>query len=114
MAEEVGFFALDDGQKLEAPIVITEGGIAIGGTAVPGIILDGEVYVDPVPTDPDQLRTVTVKFAAEGGVVLHRGLRLETAPDGRLQVRSPGVLAESSDGVGVGTPSPQPPGGLGA
>ncbi len=114
MAEEVGYFALDQGQKLDAPIVITEGGIAIGGTAVPGIILDGEVYVDPVPTDPDELRTVTVKFAAEGGVVLHRGLRIETTPDGRLRVRTPSVIDEPSAGVGVGTPSPRRPGALGA
>ncbi|OZE89966.1 hypothetical protein CH298_13355 [Rhodococcoides fascians] len=106
MSEEVGYFALDAGQQIHAPIVITEGGIAIGGTAVPGIILDGEVVINPIGVDPSNLRTVTVKFAAEGGVVLNAGLGLDPQPDGSIRVSSrPGREAPTT-AEGAGPPPP--------
>ncbi|OZD03870.1 hypothetical protein CH275_15885 [Rhodococcus sp. 06-235-1A] len=106
MPEEVGYFALDANQQLDAPIVITEGGIAIGGTAVPGIILDGEVVIDPVTDDPSKLRTVTVKFAAEGGVVLNPALGLDPQPDGSIRIRASRLVSHFAPAVGGGTPSP--------
>lgn len=106
MTEEVGYFALDARQQLDAPIVITEGGIAIGGTAVPGIIIDGEVVIDPVTDDPSNLRTVTVKFAAEGGVVLNDGLGLDPQPDGSIRVSSRPHRQTPTTAEGGGTPSP--------
>ncbi|WP_033189304.1 hypothetical protein [Rhodococcoides fascians] len=88
MAEEVGFFALDTDGKIDAPIVITEGGIAIGGTAVPGLIVEGSVRINPAPTDLSGHRTVTVQFFAEGGVVLNPSLHLVNEPDGSTRVHS--------------------------
>ncbi|TFI42085.1 hypothetical protein E4P29_18725 [Rhodococcus sp. 1R11] len=107
MTEEVGYFALDARQQIDAPIVITEGGIAIGGTAVPGIF--ESVTIDPAPDDTSEIReprTVTVKFVAEGGVVLNAGLRIDPRPDGSIRVSPPSLVTHFAPAEGGGTPSP--------